>query len=86
MKKICYIATVPGTMKSFVLKTAEYIHNQTGWDITFICDYDQEFEKMIPEYMHYIPVSMKRGISFSGIKAMLEMRKIFKREKFDLIQ
>ncbi len=86
MKKICYITTVPGTMKSFVLKTAEYIHNQTGWDITFICDYDKEFEKMIPDYMHYIPVKMKRGVSFAGVKAMLEMRKIFKREKFDLIQ
>ena len=86
MKKICYITTVPITIKSFILKAADYIYQQTGWDITFICDYDQEFEKMIPEYMHYIPVSMKRGISFSGIKAMLEMRKIFKREKFDLIQ
>ena len=29
---------------------------------------------------------MKRGISFSGIKSIIEMFKIFKRENFDLIQ
>lgn len=86
MKKICYVTTVPGTMKSFVLKTAMYIYEQTGWDITLISDYEEEFEKMVPEYIHYIPVPMKRGISIAGIKAMLEMKKIFKREKFDLIQ
>ena len=86
MKKICFITTISITLKSFVLKTAEYIHENTEWDISFICNYDEELEKSLPNYIHYIPVKMERGISLTGIKAMFEMIKIFKREKFDLIQ
>lgn len=86
MRKICFVTTIPGTIRSFILETAKYIHENTDWDITFICDCDEEFEKMLPDYIHYIPVPMKRGISVAGVKAMLEMKKIFKREKFDLIQ
>lgn len=86
MKKICFVTTISSTLKAFVLKTAEYIHENTDWNISFICDYDEEFEKSLPSYIHYIPVKMERGISFVGVKAMLEMRNIFIREKFDLIQ
>lgn len=86
MKKICFVTTVSATLKAFVLETAKFIHNNTDWDITFLCDYDEDFANSLPEYIHYIPVSMKRGINISGIKAMLEMIKIFKKEKFDLIQ
>lgn len=69
-----------------MLKTAEYLHENTDWDISFICSTDDEFEQMLPEYIHYYPIPMERGISVAGVKAMLEMMKIFKREKFDLIQ
>lgn len=86
MKKICYCTTIPLTISSFILKSAEYIHENTDWDISFICDYDEEFAKSLPDYIHYYPVPMKRGISLGGIKAMREMKKIFKREKFDLVQ
>lgn len=86
MKKICFITTVPNTIQAFILKTAIYLHNHTDWDISFICDYDSNFENILPKYFHYYPVKMKRGISFSGIMALLEIIKIFKREKFDLIQ
>ena len=86
MKKICFVTTISATLSSFVVETAKYIHNNTDWDITFICNYDEEFEKSLPEYIHYIPVPMERGISIAGVKAMLEMKRIFKREKFDLIQ
>lgn len=86
MKKICFVTTVSLTLKVFVLKAAEYLHDHTDWDISFICSTDDEFAQTLPDYIHYYPVPMERGISVSGIKAMLEMRKIFKREKFDLIQ
>lgn len=86
LKKICFISTIPITLNAFVLKAAEYIHDNTDWDISFICDYDENFEKILPDYIHYIPVRMERGISIAGIKAMHEMKKTFKREKFDLIQ
>ena len=86
MKKICFVTTVSITLRAFVLETAKYIHENTDWDITFICNYDEEFAKSLPDYIRYIPVPMERGISVAGIKAMLQMKKIFQKEKFDLIQ
>ncbi len=86
MYKICFITTIPLTLKSFVLETAKYLHEHTDWDISFICSPDDEFEKSLPEYIHFYPVSMKRGIDLSGVSAVFEMIKIFKRERFDLIQ
>lgn len=86
MKKICFVTTISLTLKMFVLKLAEYIHENTDWDISFICSNDDEFANSLPSYIHYYPVHMERGISLSGIKAMFEIRRIFNREKFDLIQ
>lgn len=37
MKKICFISTIPSTLRTFVLKTAIYLHENTDWDISFIC-------------------------------------------------
>lgn len=86
MKKICFITTVPITIKAFILKTANYIHENTDWDISVICSNDEDFGKTLPEYIHYYPVHMERGISLSGVKAMLQMKKIFHEQQFDLIQ
>lgn len=86
MKKICFVTTIPNTLKAFVLKTAEYLHQNGGYDISFVCDENAEFAASLPDYIHYFPVSMKRGISLSGIGAMLKMRKLFRREKFDIVQ
>lgn len=86
MKKICYCTTIPSTLNAFVLKSAIYIHEHTDWDISFICDYDPEFASSLPEYIHYYPVHMERGISLGGVKAMFEIKKIFKRERFDMVQ
>lgn len=86
MKKICYVTTVHTTLRSFVFPTVAHLREMTDWQITVICNDDAEFEKQLPEGVRYIPVSMKRGISFGGIRAMLKMRKIFRREKFDLVQ
>lgn len=86
MKKICFITTISLTLKTFVLKTAEYIHENTDWDISFICSPDDVFAASLPEYIHFYPVTMERGISLTGVKAMWEMLVIFRREKFDMIQ
>ena len=84
--KICYVATVPITLKAFVLPSIKYIHDNTDWDITVVCDYEKAFKEELPDYVHYHPISMKRGINLSGIGAVLKMIKFFKKEKFDLIQ
>ena len=68
------------------MDTAKYLHENGNYDISFICNYDKDFADSLPEYIHYYPVSMERGISIGGLKAMLEIKKILKREKFDIVQ
>ena len=79
------ITTIPKTLKSFILPTAENLYKTCGYDITLISSYDEEFEKSLPEYIHYIPVNMKRGVSLSGFGAISKFRKIFKKQKYDAI-
>ncbi len=86
MKKICLITTVPFTMNAFVVETAKYLHNTCNYDVTLICTDDEEFANSLPEYIHYIPVHMSRGVDFSGLASVWNFYKVFKREKFDLIQ
>lgn len=85
MKKICFITTVSITIKAFILSTARYIHENSDWDISFICSYDTDFSQNLPDYIHFYPVQMDRGISAKCIKAIFEMKRIFEREKFDIM-
>lgn len=85
-RKICFVTTVSLTMKTFVVETAKYLHEQMGWDITLICSPDDTFAESLPEYLHYIPVPMNRGMDLSALKSIRQFVKIFKREKFDLVQ
>lgn len=85
MNKVCIIATVPITLQAFVLETAKYLYENGGFDITFVCDHDIHFRDLCPSYIHYLPVSMKRGIDISGIFAIRRMKRIFQRECFDMI-
>lgn len=86
MKRICYVTTVQGTLRTFVVPVAKCLMEQTDWDITMICDGNEEFAQQLPKGVRYIPIPMKRGISLGGIGAMLKMAKIFRQEKFDLVQ
>ena len=86
MKKICFVTTVSITLKSFVVETAKYLHEKCGYDVTLICDNDEEFASSLPEYIHYIPVPMSRGIDISGFASGLKFYKVFRKEKFDLVQ
>lgn len=85
-KKICMVTTVSLTMKSFVVEMAKYLHEKAGYDVTLICDTDEEFSKSLPDYLRYIPVKMARGIDFAALSSIRELKKIFKKEKFDLVQ
>lgn len=84
--KICICTTIAPTMETFVLDTVKYLYEKSGYDVTLICNEDEAFKKSLPEYIHFIPVHMKRGIDITGFKSVLDFIKIFKKEKFDLIQ
>ena len=86
MKKICFCTTIADTLYSFFLGASEYIHNHTDWEIYFICAEDNYYTGFFPEYIHFYPIDIKRGISFDGAKVIRELKKIYIKEKFDLIQ
>lgn len=86
MKKICICTTVSITMKTFVVETAKYLHENCGYDITLICNEDEKFEKSLPEYLHFIPVHMARGIDLSALKSIKQFMQIFKEHKYDMVQ
>ena len=69
-----------------MLPFATYLHQHTDWDITFVCDQNEDFASRLPSYIHYQPIAMKRGISLAGIKAAWQMFCFFKARHFDLIQ
>lgn len=86
MKKICICTTVSITLKSFVVPTAIYLHEKCGYDVTLICNDDVGFKELLPDYIHFIPVHMARGIDFSALKSIMSFIRIFKEQQFDMVQ
>lgn len=84
--KICYITTVPLTLESFVLPIVKNLLTTTDWEISMICDESEAFKSLLPKEVHYYPIKMARGINLDGIAAIRQMVKIFRKEKFDLVQ
>ncbi len=86
MKKICFCTTIPGTIRSFIVPFANYLVENENYDVTFISDTSDILDEYQNEHIHYIPVPMKRGIAFDGLKAIWKFYKIFRRERFDIVQ
>ena len=85
-KKICFVTTLAGTIEAFLLDLTYYLVEKENYDATFISDPSDELLQYTNEHIHYIPVKMHRGISLDGFKAIYHLYKIFKREKFDIVQ
>lgn len=86
MKKICYVVTISTTIKAFFISQLKYL-SDNGFDVYVICSYDDNLKKIFGSTVKYIPLDIPRGISVVGsIKAILNLRNIFKKEKFDIIQ
>lgn len=86
MYRICIVTTVPITLKAFVLDLAKTMAQSGEFEVHFVCDKDDAFAASLPEYIHYHPIAMDRGISLGGFRALREMYRLFKKEKFDLVQ
>ena len=85
-KKICFVVTLSGTYTAFLLELSRYLIQHHNYDVTFITDNDNSMFDLTNENLHYIPVKMKRGLSLDGFLATWRLYKIFKREKFDIVQ
>ena len=86
MYRICIVTTVPTTLSSFVMEWAKDMVQTGDFEIHFVCDRDDAFAASLPEEIHYHPIAMTRGISLGGFKAAWNMYRLFKKEKFDLVQ
>ena len=82
MKKICFVTTISGTITAFLTDYAKYLVEKHGYDVTFICDNDKAMYDYCSNKIHYIPVSMRRGVNLDIFKVTWQLRKIFKQEKF----
>lgn len=86
MKKICYVVTIPLTIRAFFIPQLKYL-TDNGFDVTVICSDDGVIKEDLGNKIHYIPVEIPRGISVLGsLKAIKDLKRVFKREKYDLIQ
>ncbi|MEF2838380.1 MAG: glycosyltransferase family 4 protein [Oscillospiraceae bacterium] len=86
MHKICYVATVPLTIRSFFIPQIKFLSNK-GFDVSVICSPDDSIALELGGNITFIPVEIPRGISVVGsLKAMKNLYNVFKKEKFDLIQ
>lgn len=88
MFKVCFISTVPATMKGLILPFVNYVleKNKGNVDITLICSPDDDFAESLPSSIHFYPVKMKRGVDIHLLSVIRQFKRIFKTEKFDLIQ
>lgn len=85
-KKICFVVTVALAAKNFLQWSFEDMHN-SGYDISLICDMDEEYADSLPEFVHKYPMQMERGVDIRGMhRAIKQMTEIFRREKFDIVQ
>lgn len=85
-KRICFCTTISGTIKSFLIDFANYLVENENYDVSFICNSDDSLFDYTNEHIHYFPIKMKRGLSFDGPWVIWQFYKIFKREKFDIVQ
>jgi len=83
--KICFISTIPATL-FFVTDLACYLNELGGYDITFISSSNPEMTKKFPEFVKILEVPMKRGVSLSGLLSIPQFIRIFRKNKFDIIQ
>ncbi len=85
-KKICFCATIGATIKAFLVDLSNYLVENENYDVTWICGEDDSLKGLTNEHIHYIPLKMKRGIAFDGLGLIWQMYRIFKRERFDIVQ
>ncbi len=86
MRRICYVVSIPETIRAFFIPQLEYLEEQ-GYSVSVICSPDDAMQKQLGRRISFLPVEIPRGISIKGsIKAIRQLILIFSKEKFDLIQ
>lgn len=86
MKRICFVTTIYMTYKSFLKNLSIYLHDTGEYDISLICADEQEVYEDVPDFVHYFPVKMERGVSLSVFESIKQIQVVLEKEKFDIVQ
>lgn len=86
MKKICFVTTIYMTYKAFLKQLSHFLYETGEYDISLICADEPEAHEDVPEFVHYIPVRMERGVSLSMFESIKQIQAVLEREKFDIVQ
>ncbi len=85
MKKICYVVTIPLTIRAFFIPQLQRLSQ--SYEVTVVCDHDPLLQQELGSSVRYVPVAIPRGISLGRtVLAIRELKKLFARERYDLVQ
>jgi len=89
MKRICFITTVSSTLKTFVLKLADYIHINTDWEISMICSADTEFANLFKPKSNNKLITLSNTGSNKGFSVIItehvpDFQTVFNSQAFPL--
>ena len=63
-----------------------YLVEHENYDVTWLAGEEEYLHEFANEHVHFIPLNMKRGMAFDGPLRIWQMYRIFRREKFDIVQ
>lgn len=85
-KRVCFVATLPITLRTFVSPQAEYLLSQ-GWDVSWACANEEGFAITLPPGVRYHSMPFRRGTDLIGVpRAVLSMYRVFRAGGFDIVQ
>ncbi len=83
--RICAITTISKTLDWFMVDSMRNL-SKNGYEVTFISNMEQGFVERVSDFAKCIHLPMARGASIKDLfKSTREMKKIFKKEKFDVL-
>ena len=86
MKKICYVVTIPSTIRAFFIPQLRYLAAH-GFDVTVVCCDDGRISEDMGSAIHFHGIEMPRGMSvIASLRAIWHLKAFFKEQAFDLIQ
>ncbi len=89
MKRICIVTTLWSSINNWI-KPFLNEYNERGIDVTIVCNMDEAYEKLLKEEFPFVrthSIAFPRGMSLMGsLKSIRALKKLFKKEKFDLVQ
>lgn len=89
MKRICIVTTMWSSINNWI-KPFFNEYTKRDVDVSIACNMDTEYEKKLKEefpFIHTYPMPFPRGINiFGSIKSIILLYKLFRSEKFDMVQ